>query len=56
VVAATAGKVRGALAISMAGRTWVLPSLGGPWASQQIGIFLPRNQLLQLERLLASVG
>jgi hypothetical protein len=55
-VSTTAVKARGALAISMAGRTWVLPTLGGPWPSQQLGIFLPRNQLLQLQRLLAWPG
>ena len=52
----TAYKARGALAISIARRTWVLPTLGGPWASQQLGIFLPRNQALQLQRLLGSPG
>jgi hypothetical protein len=55
-VSTTAYKARGALAISIAGRTWVLPTLGGPRASQQLGIFLPRNQALRIQRLLASSG
>jgi hypothetical protein len=52
----TAHKARGTVVISIAGRTWVLPTIGGPWASQQLGIFLPRNQALWLQRLLASSG
>jgi hypothetical protein len=52
----TAYKARGAVVISIAGRTWVLPTIGGPWTSQQLGIFLPRNQALWLQRLLASSG
>jgi hypothetical protein len=52
----TAVKTRGALAISIGSRTWVLPTLGGPWASQQLGIFLPGNQAVQVQRLLSSPG
>ena len=44
---------RGALAISVAGKTWTAPQVLQPFQGQQLQIALPiRNQALQLHRLL----
>ena len=47
----------GPLAISAAGRTWVLPIVGSPFTGPQLLIPLPtKNQALQLQHILASSG
>ena len=48
---------RGALGISVAGRTWALPTVMAPFTHGQFEILLPsRNEMLQLQRILASPG
>jgi len=54
-VTTTAYHARGALAISVAGKTWALPMVAGPFRGPQLQIPMPsRNQALQLQRTLAS--
>jgi hypothetical protein len=56
-VTTTAYHARGALAISVAGKTWALPMVAGPFIGPQLQIPMPsRNQALQLQRSLASSG
>ncbi len=56
-VTTTAYRARGALAISVAGKTWALPMVAGPFSGPQLQIPMPsRNQALQLQRSLASSG
>jgi len=55
-VTTTAYQARGSLAISVAGQTWVLPMVAGPFAGQQFQIPLPRSQALQLHRLLVPAA
>lgn len=56
-VTTTAADAQGPLAISVAGRTWVLPIVARPFTSRQLLIPLPsRNQAQQLQRVLASSG
>jgi hypothetical protein len=48
---------RGAVDISVAGKTWALPPAQAPLTHGQFTIMLPsRNEVLQLQRLLASSG
>ena len=48
---------RGALGISVAGRTWALPTVMAPFTHGQFEIVLPsRNEMLHLQRILASPG
>jgi hypothetical protein len=54
-VTTTAYHARGALAMSVAGKTWALPMVAGPFRGPQLQIPMPsRNQALQLQRTLAS--
>jgi hypothetical protein len=56
-VTTTAADAQGPLAISAAGRTWVLPIVGRPFTSPQLLIPLQtKNQALQLQRTLVSSG
>ena len=56
-VTTTAYHARGALAISIAGKTWALPPVGGPFRGPQFQIPMPsRNQALQIQRMLAPSG
>jgi hypothetical protein len=55
-VTTTAYKAHGSLAISVAGRTWALPLVAGPFTSPQFQVQLPRNQAIQLQRLLVPSG
>jgi hypothetical protein len=56
-VTTTAYHDRGALAISIAGKTWALPLVGDPFRHPQFQIFMPsRNQALQIQRMLAPSG
>jgi hypothetical protein len=56
-VTTTAGNVSGALAISVAGRTWAIPLSMQPGAHGQFHVLLPsRKQALQLQRILAPAG
>jgi hypothetical protein len=53
----TAYHARGALAISVAGKTWALPMVAGPFRGPQLQIPMPsRSQALQLQRMLAPSG
>jgi hypothetical protein len=53
-VTTTAANVQGALALSVDGRTWVLPEVGAPFTGPQFQVPLPsRSQALQLQRILA---
>ncbi len=48
---------RGAVDISVAGKTWAAPQVIKPFPGRQIQIFLPsRNQALQLRRILVPPG
>jgi hypothetical protein len=51
-VTTTAYQAHGSLAITVAGRTWALPFVAGPFTSQSFQINLPRSDALQLQRLL----
>lgn len=54
-VTTTAYHARGALAISVAGKTWALPMTLAPLTHGQFIIMLPsRNEALQLQRILTS--
>jgi hypothetical protein len=54
-VTTTAYHARGALAIGIAGKTWALPTVGGPFRGPQFQIPMPsRNQALQIQRLAPS--
>ena len=56
-VTTTAADAQGPLAISAAGRTWILPIVEQTFTSPQLLIPLPsKNQALQLQRILASSG
>jgi hypothetical protein len=56
-VTTTAADAQGPLAISAAGRTWVLPIVGSPFTGPRLLIPLStKNQALQLQRILASSG
>jgi hypothetical protein len=56
-VTTTAYHARGALAISIVGKTWALPMVGGPFRGPQFQIPMPsRNQALQIQRMLAPSG
>jgi hypothetical protein len=55
-VTATAYQAHGSLAITVAGRTWALPLVAGPFTSRYFQIALPRSQALQLQRLLVTSG
>jgi hypothetical protein len=56
-VTTTAYHARGALAISVAGKTWALPMVAGPFRGPHLQIPMPsKNQALQLQRTLASSG
>ncbi len=53
-VTTTAADVRGPLALSVDGRTWVLPMVAGPFTSRQFQVPLPtKSQAVQLQRILA---
>jgi hypothetical protein len=53
-VTTTAAHVRGPLALSVDGRTWVLPIVTGVFPGRQFQVPLPsKNQALQLQRILA---
>jgi hypothetical protein len=48
---------RGAIDISVAGKTWAAPEVIRPFPGRQFQIVLPRmNQFLQLQRILAPPG
>lgn len=50
-------EVRGALAVNVAGKTWVAPQVDAPFTGQQLEISLPsKNQALQLYRILVPSG
>jgi hypothetical protein len=51
-VTTTAYQANGSLAITVAGRTWALPLVAGPFRSRQFQISLPRTEAQQLQRLL----
>ncbi len=51
-VTTTAYQAHGCLAITVAGRTWALPLVAGPFTSRSLQISLPRSQAVQLQRLL----
>jgi hypothetical protein len=54
-VTTTAADAKGAMTISIAGKTWALPIVEQPFTSQQLPIPLPsRSQALQLQRLLVA--
>ena len=55
-VTTTAYDAHGSLAITVAGRTWALPFVAGPFTSRNFQIALPRSQALQLQRLLVASG
>jgi hypothetical protein len=56
-VTTTAFDAHGYLALSVAGRTWLLPKVLAPFPQPQFEIMLPsRNQTLHLHSLLASSG
>lgn len=56
-VTTAAANARGPLTLSVAGRTWVLGIVLRPFPGRQLQISLPsRNQVLQLQRILASSG
>ncbi len=56
-VATQASDYQGAVDISVAGKTWALPTTPAPITHGQLTIMLPsRNQALQLQRILASSG
>jgi hypothetical protein len=56
-VTTTAYNAQGALAISVAGRSWALPIVARPFTGRQFQIPLSnRNQALQLQRILAASG
>jgi hypothetical protein len=56
-VTTTAYHDRGALAISIAGNTWALFMVGGPFRHPQFQIPMwSRNQALQIQRMLAPSG
>ena len=56
-VTTTAYHARGALAISVADKTWALPMVAGPFRGPQLQIPMPsRNQALQIQRSLAASG
>jgi hypothetical protein len=55
-VTTTAYQAHGSLAITVAGRTWALPLVAGPFTSRYLQISLPRSQALQLQRLLVPPG
>ena len=56
-VTTTAADDRGPLALSVDGRTWVLPTVVRPFTSRQFMISLPsKDQAVQLQRLLATPG
>jgi hypothetical protein len=55
-VTTTAHQVHGSLAISVAGRTWVLPFVAGPFTGLQFQIPLPKSQAFQLHSLLVPAG
>ena len=53
-VTTTAASVKGPLALSVGGRTWVLPMVLAPFTGPQFPVPLPsRSQALQLQRSLA---
>jgi hypothetical protein len=53
-VTTTAYRAHGSLAITVAGRTWALPLVAGPFTTRDFQISLPRSQALQLQRLLIA--
>ena len=56
-VIARAYDSRGAVSISVAGKTWAAPHVIRPFPGRQFQIFLPsRNQALQLRRILVPSG
>jgi hypothetical protein len=56
-VTTTAYDSRGAIAITVAGKTWALPQMLAPLTHGQFEILLPtRNQALQLQRTLVPSG
>jgi hypothetical protein len=55
-VTTAAYQAHGSLAITVAGRTWALPLVAGPFTSRYLQISLPRSQALQLQRLLVLPG
>lgn len=56
-VTTTAYNAQGAMAISVAGRSWALPIVVQPFTGRQFQIPLSnRNQALQLQRILAASG
>lgn len=56
-VTTTAYNAQGALAISVAGKTWALPMVVQPFTGRQFQIPLTsRNQALQLQRMLAAIS
>ncbi len=55
-VTTTAYRAHGSLAITVAGQTWALPLVAGPFTGRQFEIALPRSQALRLQRLLAASG
>jgi hypothetical protein len=49
--------VRGALAVTVAGRTWQAPQVLQPFSGQQLQIFFPsKAEALQLQRMLAPAS
>lgn len=56
-VTTTAHDAQGALAISVAGKTWAQPLVAGPFTGRQFQIILPsRDQALQIQHTLAASG
>ena len=55
-VTTTASDAHGYLALSVAGRTWVLPRVLRPFTRPQFQIILPSNQAHQFQHLLAPSG
>jgi hypothetical protein len=55
-VTTTAYRAHGSLAITVAGRSWALPLVAGPFTSRNFQISLPRSQALQLQHLLVRSG
>ena len=56
-VTTTAHDAQGALAISVAGKTWAQPLVAGPFMGRQFQIVLPtRTQALQIRGILAASG
>ncbi|HEX4061685.1 MAG TPA: hypothetical protein VHY58_11775 [Streptosporangiaceae bacterium] len=55
-VTTTAYDSRGALAMTVAGKTWALPRVTAPFTIPQFQIDWPRHQTLQLQHLLVSSG